>query len=99
MFFTNIAPQHKDLNQKLWLDLEDHILDNTDDENARVSVFVGCVFDEDDPPHKATKIKVPMGFWKIVASSSKPIQGQEEPSATTAGPGIHSVPEKAGQEP
>ena len=42
-FFTNIGPQHKNLNQKLWLDLEDHILSNTDDENARVSVFVGCV--------------------------------------------------------
>lgn len=76
MFFPNIAPQHKDLNQKVWLDLEEHILENTDDENARISVFVGCVFDEDDPPHKQTGIKVPMGFWKVVASSTRPSGGR-----------------------
>ena len=76
MFYTNIAPQHKDLNQKVWLQLEEHILDNTDDENARVSVFVGCVFDEDDPPHQATGIRVPMGFWKVVASSTRPTRGR-----------------------
>ncbi|NNF77094.1 MAG: DNA/RNA non-specific endonuclease, partial [Rhizobiales bacterium] len=68
MYFPNIAPQHKDLNQKVWLDLEDHILGLTDDRNAKVSVFVGCLFDENDPPHKSTGIRVPMGFWKVVAS-------------------------------
>ncbi|MEL6108888.1 MAG: DNA/RNA non-specific endonuclease [Planctomycetota bacterium] len=76
MFYTNIAPQHKDLNQKIWLDLEEHILSNTDRENAKVSVFVGCLFDEDDPKHRDTGIKVPMGFWKIVASASRERRGR-----------------------
>ena len=75
-FYTNIGPQHKDLNQKVWLDLEDHILSNTDDENAKISVFVGCVFDEDDPPHVETGIKVPMGFWKVVASTTRRRRGR-----------------------
>jgi endonuclease G len=44
MFFPNIAPQHKNLNQKIWNDLEDHILETVDDRNARISVFVGCIF-------------------------------------------------------
>ncbi len=75
-FYTNIGPQHKDLNQKTWLDLEEHILENTDDENAKISVFVGCVFDEDDPPHVDTGIKVPMGFWKVVASTTRRRRGR-----------------------
>lgn len=72
MYFTNIAPQHKNLNQKIWLKLENHILSITDRNNFKVSVIVGCIFDDDDPPHERTGIQVPMGFWKIVASISKP---------------------------
>ena len=75
-FFPNIGPQHKDLNRRVWLDLEDHILSNTDEENAKVSVFVGCVFDEDDPPHQDSGIKVPMGFWKVVASTARRRRGR-----------------------
>lgn len=84
-FFPNIGPQHKDLNRKVWLDLEDHVLSNTDDENAKISVFVGCVFDEDDPPHRDTGIKVPMGFWKVVASTTQTRRGR------------HTVPELQAQ--
>ena len=76
MFYTNIGPQHKDLNQKVWKDLEDHILDRTDEDDARISVFVGCLFGDNDPPHKATGIKVPMGFWKIIASVGRVRRGR-----------------------
>jgi endonuclease G len=76
MFFPNIAPQHKDLNQKIWLELEEHILDLTDERDARVSVFVGCLFGDEDPPHQKTGIKVPMGFWKIVASAGRTRRGR-----------------------
>lgn len=75
-FFPNIGPQHKDLNRKVWLDLEDHILSNTDDVNAKISVFVGCVFGEDDPTHEDSGIKVPMGFWKVVASTTPRRRGR-----------------------
>ncbi len=76
MFFPNIAPQHKRLNQKIWLDLEDHILDRTDARDARISVFVGCIFGENDPPQQRTGIRVPMAFWKIAASVGRETRGR-----------------------
>ncbi len=76
MFFPNIAPQHKDLNRKIWLALEDHILNKTDKENARISVFVGCIFDERDPLEKTSGVKVPMAFWKVVASIGRVRKGR-----------------------
>ncbi|MEP3329227.1 DNA/RNA non-specific endonuclease [Sedimentitalea sp.] len=76
MFFPNIGPQHKDLNQKIWLQLEEHILNKSDDADARISVFVGCLFDDDDPEHKPTGIRVPMGFWKVVASIGRVQRGR-----------------------
>jgi endonuclease G, mitochondrial len=71
MYFPNIAPQHKDLNQKIWNDLEDHILGTVDNRDLKVSVFTGCVFREDDPEQRRTGIKVPMAFWKVVASIAR----------------------------
>lgn len=71
MFFPNIAPQHKNLNQKLWNELEDHILQLTDEKDARVSVLVGCLFSEDDPVQRPSGIRVPMEFWKVVVSASR----------------------------
>ena len=71
MFFPNIAPQHKDLNQKIWNDLEDHVLGTVDERDLRVSAFTGCVFKETDPEQRQTGIKVPMAFWKVIASLSR----------------------------
>lgn len=76
MYFPNIAPQHKNLNQKIWLRLEDHILEKSDEADARISVFVGCLFDDEDPVQKRTGIKVPMGFWKVVASLGRNRRGR-----------------------
>ncbi|WP_088344130.1 MULTISPECIES: DNA/RNA non-specific endonuclease [Rhodomicrobium] len=70
MFYPNIAPQHKDLNQKIWNDLEEHILQTVDDRNARVSVFVGCIFGDNDPELRNSGVKVPMEFWKVIASTA-----------------------------
>ena len=81
MFFPNIAPQHKNLNQKLWNDLEEHILQNTVDANARVNVFVGCIFSADDPVQKPTGIRVPLEFWKVVVSSSRAGRGSRRGEA------------------
>ena len=71
MYFPNIAPQHKDLNQKIWNELEDHILNTVEERDLKVSVFTGCIFSENDPVQKRTGIKVPMAFWKVVASIAR----------------------------
>lgn len=72
MYFPNIAPQHERLNQKIWNDLEDHILTTVDQKNWKVSVFTGCVFSEHDEVHRPSGIRVPMAFWKVVVSLGRP---------------------------
>ena len=54
---------------RLWRDIEDYVLDNAVEEDARVLVFTGPVFRDDDPPWRENIVadfKVPMRFWKIV---------------------------------
>lgn len=63
--YTNSCPQHGNLNQKIWNDLEDYILNNTKLEKLNVSVFTGPVFSEDDIPYRG--VLLPLQFWKIVA--------------------------------
>lgn len=64
--FTNCSPQHKDLNQKTWLNLEDYILANADKHDLRVNVFTGPVFRPDDKVYRG-KYQLPAEFWKVVA--------------------------------
>jgi endonuclease G len=63
--FTNCSPQHKNLNQRTWLDLEDYILKNTDVNDLKVTVFTGPVFRSDDMLYK-DKFQIPAEFWKVV---------------------------------
>ncbi len=63
--FTNSCPQHKNLNQKAWADLEDYILDNADARDLKVTVFTGPVFRADDKPYRTARI--PREFWKVAA--------------------------------
>src|SRR5262249_5829519 len=63
--YTNSCPQHKDLNQKTWNDLEEYIYQNTKDRKLKVNVFTGPVFADDDPVHYGGKI--PLQFWKVVS--------------------------------
>ena len=62
--FTNSSPQHKNLNQKIWLDLENYILKNAQNHNLKVSVFTGPVFRSDDMVYRG-KFKIPAEFWKV----------------------------------
>ena len=62
--FTNCAPQHSNLNQIIWLDLEDYILDNAENWNLKVTVFTGPVFRENDIVYRG--VQIPAEFWKIV---------------------------------
>jgi endonuclease G len=66
--FTNCAPQHSGLNQKTWADLEDYILNNTDNNDLQVSVFTGPVFRDDDMLYRE-RFQIPAEFWKVVVFS------------------------------
>lgn len=63
--FTNSSPQHKNLNQKTWLDLENYLLQSAQNHNLKVSVFTGPVFRSDDMIYRG-KFKIPAEFWKVV---------------------------------
>lgn len=64
--FTNCAPQHKQLNQKTWLHLEEYILQNADLHNLKVNVFTGPVFRVDDMVYRG-EFQIPAEFWKVVS--------------------------------
>lgn len=69
-YYTNSAPQHKNLNQKTWLDLEDYLLRNAENHGLQISVFTGPVFKDDDMVYRE-KYKIPEEFWKVVAMVKK----------------------------
>jgi endonuclease G, mitochondrial len=62
--FTNSCPQHKDLNQKTWNDLEDYVLQNAGEFRLKINVFTGPVFRADDPDYR--DFQLPLDFWKVV---------------------------------
>lgn len=63
--YTNSCPQHAQLNQREWNDLEEYILGNAGSHNLLVSVFTGPVFTDLDVSYRG--IKIPLDFWKVVA--------------------------------
>ncbi|MEP2707639.1 MAG: DNA/RNA non-specific endonuclease [Roseibium sp.] len=67
--YTNSAPQHKDLNQKDWVGLEDYILDAANTRDFRVSVMTGPVFTANDrrliSQPGAEDVQIPASFWKV----------------------------------
>jgi endonuclease G len=73
--FTNCSPQHSALNQKLWLGLENYVLQNARAESLRATVFTGPVLRDDDPLYRG--VRIPRSFWKVVA-----IYSEGRPSAT-----------------
>lgn len=61
--YTNACPQHSNLNQRTWNDLEDYLLDNAGAQELKVSIFTGPVLRPDDPPYRG--IRLPREFWKV----------------------------------
>ena len=61
-FFTNCTPQHKDFNRKLWLELEDYLLDNPATLGFKASIFTGVIFGNDQQYRDA---HLPAGYWKV----------------------------------
>lgn len=69
--YTNATPQHKRLNQGIWVDLENHVLAGAEDDRARISVLCGPVFGYADPRSKRPgleEVGIPLGYWKVIAS-------------------------------
>ena len=70
---TNACPQIQyDFNgsPKVWLGLENFVLNSADDSNLRVTVITGPVFAADDPVYQDSEfgpVAFPRRFWKIVA--------------------------------
>lgn len=78
--YTNAAPQHKDLNQRIWLDLEDHILDGAKDADAKISVLTGPIFGFADPRSQRPgleEVGITLGFWKVIASIGRNNRGRK----------------------
>ena len=68
--YTNAALQHKDLNQREWLALEDHILEHANTTDSKLTVFTGPVFKDDDPEFDNNgrvdpPTQIPLKFWKL----------------------------------
>ncbi|PZE21491.1 DNA/RNA non-specific endonuclease [Paenibacillus xerothermodurans] len=61
--FTNCSPQHANFNQKIWLQLEDYLLEHADNHQLKVSVFTGPVFRTDDMVYRG--FQIPAEFWKV----------------------------------
>ncbi|MBW5446265.1 DNA/RNA non-specific endonuclease [Cohnella sp. CFH 77786] len=61
--YTNCSPQHADLNQKTWVELEDYILNHAENEKLKVTVFTGPVFRPDDTEYRG--VRIPAEYWKI----------------------------------
>lgn len=61
--FTNCSPQHENLNQKAWLNLEDYVLNEAKKYGIRVNVFTGPIFSASDMVYRG--IKIPAEFWKV----------------------------------
>lgn len=68
-FWTNIVPQHEDLHDSAWGDIEDFMLQVANDSNKKACVFQGPILTPDDPLHTnmpgEDPIQIPAGFWKI----------------------------------
>jgi N-acetylmuramoyl-L-alanine amidase len=73
-YFTNIAPQTRELNQQEWELLEAYIIEYNQLNIKKVSIFSGCLLRDNDPiatyidfyTNQEMKISIPTIFWKVV---------------------------------
>lgn len=72
--YTNCAPQHSSFNRnkKIWLGIEDYVLNRAATRDLRVSVFSGPVLDNDNDEWYDTptglRLQLPQQYWKVVAA-------------------------------
>jgi endonuclease G, mitochondrial len=71
-FYSNAAPQHKELNRNEWRMLEAYVGDECLKSGyGRLNVFTGSVLAADDPEYAKHqepnfKLKIPRLFWKVI---------------------------------
>jgi endonuclease G len=65
MHLTNAVPQMQPFNAGIWLGLEDYALDNAREDDMRICVLTGPVFEDDDP--ELFGVQIPRTFWKLIA--------------------------------
>lgn len=69
-YFSNIAPQHENLHDKPWGEIEDWMLGYALGEKKKASVFTGPIFTEDDAKiynnEREKGVFIPAGFWKVM---------------------------------
>ena len=69
--WSNIVPQHENLHDDAWGNIEDWMLERVQGQQERACVFTGPVFTADDPSHtngpNETPINIPAGFWKVIS--------------------------------
>lgn len=65
MHVTNTVPQMQSFNAGVWLSLEDYALQHAREDDMRISVITGPMFENDDP--EMFGVKVPKQFWKVLA--------------------------------
>ena len=65
--YTVCAPQHARLNQGIWLNLEDYLLNWAEEHGARMSIFTGPIFRADDPSYRGI-VRVPADYWKVAVA-------------------------------
>jgi endonuclease G len=70
--FTNCCPQHRDLNRREWLRLEDYVLGHSETDGLKVSVFTGPIFGARDREFRA--VRIPEAYWKVVVMRRKDTQ-------------------------
>jgi endonuclease G, mitochondrial len=62
---TNATPQMQPFNAPVWLALEDYALENARQDNMKITVITGPIFQSDDPVK--FKVQIPVEFFKIIA--------------------------------
>ncbi len=73
-YFTNIAPQTRELNQDEWKRLEEFVIEHGQLNVKKASIFSGAFLSDDDPiaryiEHKTSRLsefQIPMAYWKVV---------------------------------
>ncbi len=69
--YPNASLQHAALNQKEWLELENHVLDQVKAKGMKATVLTGPVMKDSDPKwdnngRMQTPTQMPQEFWKVV---------------------------------
>lgn len=78
MHLTNAVPQMQPFNAGIWLKLEDYALEHAEEDKMRINVFTGPIFDASDPERFG--VKIPLGFWKVIALSTTTRSSSRRPA-------------------